>query len=162
MCPKITQRGIGKLGNNRSLRFQECQSYYHKFRSAPVSPIPCSFQGTCVPTAAKPIQLNTPRLFSLDAPLINIRAARGCQVGRFPLRTMVSVQRNLSNHSESCLSDAYPTPAVQCQRAQDERGQLGREPSPFSSPPPEEGTRGRARHESRVGRWASGRDRNGC
>lgn len=103
MCPKITQRGIGKLENNRLLCFQERQSYCHKFCSAPRSPISCSFSEYTVLTTAKPIQLNTLRLFSLDTPLINTRAARGCQVGQFPLPTMVSEPRNLSNHSDSCL-----------------------------------------------------------
>lgn len=128
MCPKITRRSIGKLEDNRLLCFQECRSYYHKFCSAPVSPFYAPSSEYAVLMTAKPIQLNTLRPFSLDTPLINTRAARGCQVGQLPLRTMVSVQRNLSNHSESCLSDAHPTPAVLCPRAQDERGHLDREP----------------------------------
>lgn len=68
-------------------------------------------------------------------------------MGQLPLCKMIPVERNVSNPSQSYLSDAHRKLAGLGLRAQDEKGRVGREASPPDFPSPEGGTRGRARLE---------------
>ena len=140
MCPKITQRSIGKLENKGLLFFSKnvkaitinfvLPQFHAPFREFPL-------------LTTKPIQSNTPRIFALDTPLINIRAERGCQAGQFSLCTMVSVQSNISSTVKVVLQ--MPTPHWPSSASQPRTGGAdGQRTLTFQLPTPEEGTRRKA------------------